>query len=129
MKNTYFNKNIIELFSTLSNEEYKFNICRNKNYLIKISGGKNYSIIYIKGDNFIEQLGIDENLKENILDIMENVQYTDKNVYKLIQEKVINPGNANIVVNKYFYDNLKYYDLKFEMDYFQYQRRIKELLL
>ena len=125
----YFNKNIIELFSTLSNEEYKFNICRNKNYLIKISGGKNYSIIYIKGDDFIEQLGIDENLKENILNIMENVQYTDKNVYKLIQEKVINPGNVNIVVNKYFYDNLKYYDLKFEMDYFQYQRRIKELLL
>ena len=60
---------------------------------------------------------------------MENNQYTDKTVFKLIQEKVINPENRNIVINNYFYENIKYYDLKFEMNYFDYQNQIKELLI
>ena len=68
-------------------------------------------------------------MKENILNIMENNQYIDKNVYKLIQEKVINPGNRNISINNNFYENIKYYDLKFEMNFFEYQNQIKELLL
>ena len=125
----YLDKNITELFNNESFEEYELNIVGNKSYLVKNSMGKNYSIIFTKGDKFIEKLGIDEKLKENILNIMENVQYTDKIVYKLIQEKVINPGNANINVNAYFYNNIKYYDLKFQMNFFQYQEKIKELLL
>ena len=68
-------------------------------------------------------------MKENILNIMENNQYIDKNVYKLIQEKVINPGNRHISINNNFYENIKYYDLKFEMNFFEYQNQIKELLL
>ena len=60
---------------------------------------------------------------------MENNQYTDKIIYKLIQEKVINPGNENIKVNEYFYNSIKYYDLKFEMNYFEYQEKIKEFLI
>jgi hypothetical protein len=125
----YLDKNITELFNNESFEEYELNIVGNKSYLVKNSKGKNYSIIFTKGDKFIEKLGIDEKLKENILNIMENVQYTDKIVYKLIQEKVINPGNENINVNAYFYNNIKYYDLKFQMNFFQYQEKIKELFL
>ena len=60
---------------------------------------------------------------------MENIQYSDKNVYKLIQEKVLHPNNRNIIINDYFYENIKYYDLKFEMNFFEYQNKIKELLI
>ena len=125
----YLDKNTIKLFNSINNEEYELINLRNKNYLVKNSKRENYSVIFTKNDGFIEKLGIDDNLKENILNIMENNQYTDKTVYKLIQEKVINPGNANICVNVYFNDNIKYYDLKFEMNYFEYQNKIKELLI
>jgi hypothetical protein len=125
----YLDKNITELFTSESFEEYELYIVDNKCYLVKNSKGQNYSIISTKSNGFIEKLGIDENLKENILNIMENIQYTDKIVYKLIQEKVINPQNSNINVNAYFYNNIKYYDLKFNMNYFQYQEKIKELLM
>ena len=127
--NEYLDKKAVDLFSNINLDEYEFNNLGYKSYLIKNSNGKNYSIIVVQNEGFIEQLGIDEHLKENILNIMENNQYTDKIVYKLIQEKVINPNNRNININNYFYENLKYYDLKFEMNYFQYQNQIKELLI
>lgn len=125
----YLDENTIELFSNISIKDYELNNVGNKSYLIKNKKGNDFSIIFVKNNELIEKLGIDENLKENILNIMENNQYTDKITYKIIQEKVINPGNENIKVNAYFYNNIKYYDLKFEMNYFQYQEKIKELLL
>ena len=125
----YLDKNIVELFNNINIEGYEFIHYGFKSYLIKNPNGKNYSIIFAQNDGFIEKLGIDENLKENILNIMENTQYIDKNVYKLIQEKVINPENRNIYINNYFYENIKYYDLKFEMNFFEYQNKIKELLI
>ena len=125
----YLDKDTTQLFSNISIEEYELFNVGNKSYLVKNSNGKNLSIIFSKNNGFIEKLGIDENLKENILNIMENNQYTDKITYKLIQEKVINPSNANINVNAYFYDNIKYYDLKFQINYFEYQEKIKELLI
>ena len=125
----YLDKNTCELFSSISIKDYELNNVGNKSYLIKNKKGNDFSIILSKNNELIEKLGIDENLKENILNIMENNQYTDRITYKLIQEKVINPGNENIKVNAYFYNNIQYYDLKFEMNYFQYQEKIKELLL
>ena len=125
----YLDKNTSELFSNISIKDYEFNNVGNKSYLIKNSKGNNLSLIFAKNNGFIEKLGIDENLKENVLNIMENNQYTDKIIYKLIQEKVINPGNENIKVNEYFYNSIKYYDLKFEMNYFEYQEKIKEFLI
>jgi hypothetical protein len=125
----YLDKNTIKLFNNINNDEYELITFRNKNYLVKNSQREYYSIIFTKNEGFIEKLGIDDNLKENILNIMENTQYTDKNVYKLIQEKVINPSNASICVNVHFNDSIKYYDLKFEMKYFEYQNKIKELLI
>ena len=125
----YFDRNIAELFSNISLNGYEFFIYGYKSYLIKNSDSTNYSIIIVQNDGFIEKIGLDEHMKENILNIMENNQYIDKNVYKLIQEKVINPGNRNISINNNFYENIKYYDLKFEMNFFEYQNQIKELLL
>ena len=125
----YFDRNIAELFNNLPINGYEFFIYGYKSYFIKNSNSDNYSIIIVQNDGFVERLGIDENLKENILNIMENNQYIDKNVYKLIQEKVINPGNRNISINDNFYENIKYYDLKFKMNYFEYQNQIKELLM
>ena len=125
----YLDKNSIKLFNDIEINEYKFQNYGYKNYLVKNSNKKNYSIILVQNDGLIEKLGIDEKLNENILNIMENNQYTDKNVYKLIQEKVINPGNENIVTNNYFYVNIQYYDLKFEINFFEYQNKIKELLI
>ena len=125
----YFDRNIAELFSSIALNGYEFFIYGYKSYLIKNSDSTNYSIIIVQNDGFIEKIGLDEHMKENILNIMENNQYIDKNVYKLIQEKVINPGNRNISINNNFYENIKYYDLKFEMNFFEYQNQIKELLL
>ena len=125
----YFDRNIAELFSNISLNGYEFFIYGYKSYLIKNSDSTSYSIIIVQNDGFIEKIGLDEHMKENILNIMENNQYIDKNVYKLIQEKVINPGNRNISINNNFYENIKYYDLKFEMNFFEYQNQIKELLL
>ena len=125
----YFDRNIAELFNNLPINGYEFFIYGYKSYFIKNSNSDNYSIIIVQNDGFVERLGIDENLKENILNIMENNQYIDKNVYKLIQEKIINPGNRNISINNNFYENIKYYDLKFKMNYFEYQNQIKELLI
>ena len=125
----YFDRNIAELFSNISLNGYEFFIYGCKSYLIKNSDSTSYSIIIVQNDGFIEKIGLDEHIKENILNIMENNQYIDKNVYKLIQEKVINPGNRNISINNNFYENIKYYDLKFEMNFFEYQNQIKELLL
>ena len=125
----YFDRNIAELFSNISLNGYEFFIYGCKSYLIKNSDSTSYSIIIVQNDGFIEKIGLDEHMKENILNIMENNQYIDKNVYKLIQEKVINPGNRNISINNNFYENIKYYDLKFEMNFFEYQNQIKELLL
>ena len=125
----YFDRNIAELFNNLPINGYEFFIYGYKSYFIKNSNSDNYSIIIVQNDGFVERLGIDENLKENILNIMENNQYIDKNVYKLIQEKIINPGNRNISINDNFYENIKYYDLKFKMNYFEYQNQIKELLI
>ena len=125
----YFDRNISELFSNISLNGYEFFIYGCKSYLIKNSDSTSYSIIIVQNDGFIEKIGLDEHMKENILNIMENNQYIDKNVYKLIQEKVINPGNRNISINNNFYENIKYYDLKFEMNFFEYQNQIKELLL
>ena len=125
----YFDRNIAELFSSIALNGYEFFIYGCKSYLIKNSDSTSYSIIIVQNDGFIEKIGLDEHMKENILNIMENNQYIDKNVYKLIQEKVINPGNRNISINNNFYENIKYYDLKFEMNFFEYQNQIKELLL
>ena len=68
-------------------------------------------------------------MNENILKIMENIQYTDKYIFKFIQDKVINNNSRNIKVSPCFLSNLKYYDLSFKMNYFEYQNQIKELLL
>ena len=125
----YLDESTVKLFSNIEINEYKFQNCGYKSCLVKSSIEKNYSIILVQSDELIEKIGIDEKLKENILNIMENNQYTDKIVYKSIQEKVINPGNTHINVNNYFYENIKYYDLKFEMNYFEFQEQIKELLL
>ena len=125
----YFDKNTIKLFSDIEINDYKFQKIGFKSYFLKNSTNYNYSIILVESENLIEKLGIDEKLKENILNIMENNKYTDKNVYKIIQEKVINPDNRNININNYFYLNIQYYDLKFEMNYFEYQNKIKELLI
>ena len=125
----YLDESTVKLFSNIEINEYKFQNCGYKSCLVKSSIEKNYSIILVQSDELIEKIGIDEKLKENILNIMENNQYTDKIVYKSIQEKVINPGNTYINVNNYFYENIKYYDLKFEMNYFEFQEQIKELLL
>ena len=125
----YFDRNIAELFSSIALNGYEFFIYGYKSYLVKNSDSTNYSVIIVQNDGFIEKIGLDEHMKENILNIMENNQYIDKNVYKLIQEKVINPGNRNISINNNFYENIKYYDLKFEMNFFEYQNQIKELLL
>ena len=129
-----FNKNIIELLSQIDIEGYKFNVINGKYYLIKnkIMNEKvenSYSNILVNNGEFIEIMGIDKNLKENILEIMENIDYTDKCVFKLIQEKVINSENRHIKVSHNFYKNLKYYDLEFKMNYFEYQNQIKHLLL
>ena len=125
----YLDQNSVQLFSNIDLDDYEFNIFGDKNYLMKIIGTKNYSNVVVRNEGFIEKLGVDENLKENILNIMENNQYIDKNVYKLIQEKVLHPNNRNIIINDYFYENIKYYDLKFEMNFFEYQNKIKELLI
>ena len=60
---------------------------------------------------------------------MENIQYTDKYIFKFIQDKVINNNSRNIKVSPCFLSNLKYYDLSFKMNYFEYQNQLKELLL
>jgi hypothetical protein len=125
----YLDENTIKLLSNIKINEYKFQNCGYKSCLIKNSTEKNYSIILVQSEEIIEKIGIDEKLNKNILNIMENNQYTDKIVYKSIQQKVINPENINISINNYFYENIKYYDLKFEMNYFEYQNKIKELLL
>ena len=125
----YLDKNKVELFNNINIDGYEYINYGYKSYLMKNSTENNYSIIFCQNDGFVEKLGIDENLKENILNIMENNQYTDKTVFKFIQEKVINPENRNICINNYFYENIKYYDLKFEMNYFDYQNQIKELLI
>ena len=124
-----FDKNSAQLFDNIDIDDYEFKKSGKKYYLMKKIGGKNYSNIFVRNDGFVEKLGVDENLKENILNIMENIQYSDKNVYKLIQEKILNPSNSNIIISEYFYENIKYYDLKFEMDFFEYQNKIKELLI
>lgn len=125
----YLDENTIKLLSNIKINEYKFQNCGYKSCLVKNSIEKNYSIILVQSEEIVEKIGIDEKMNKNILNIMENNQYTDKIVYKLIQQKVINPENTNISINNYFYENIKYYDLKFEMSYFEYQNKIKELLL
>ena len=129
-----FDKSIIELLSQIDLDGYKLNVINGKYYLIKNkimneNVDNNYSNILVNNGEFIEIMGIDKNLKENILEIMENIDYTDKCVFKLIQEKVINIENRHIKVSHNFYKNLKYYDLEFKMNYFEYQNQIKYLLL
>ena len=127
-----FDNDTLKLIRQIELEGFEENIIDNKHYLIK-SGitNKNSSYATILGHNgeYIEILGIDRNLKENILNIMENIQYTDKYMFTLIQEKIINNEGRDIKVSDSFYNNLKYYDLKFKMDYFEYQNQIKQLLL
>lgn len=129
-----FDKNIIELLNQTDLDGYKINVINGKYYLIKNkitneNVENNYSNILANNGEFIEIMGIDKNLKENILEIMENIDYTDKSVFKLIQEKIINSENRHIKVSHNFYKNLKYYDLEFKMNYFEYQNQIKHLLL
>lgn len=128
-----FDINTIKLMSQIELDEFDFNIIDEKKYLLKNNmmnknNNKSYSIILANNGEFIEIIGIDKNLKENILKIMENIQYTDKFIFKLIQDKVINNNNRNIKVSQSFYSNLKYYDLSFKMNYFEYQNQIKKLL-
>ena len=127
-----FDNDTLRLIRQIELEGYEENVIDNKHYLIK-SGitNKNSSYATILGHNgeYIEILGIDRNLKENILNIMENIQYTDKYMFTLIQEKIINNDGRDIKVSHSFYNNLKYYDLKFKLDYFEYQNQIKQLLL
>ena len=129
-----FDSKTINLISQIKLDGYEFNIINDKYYIVKNNIIKdntieNYSNILANNGQFIEILGIDKNLKENILEIMENIKYTDKYVFKLIQEKIINNGNSNIKVSNNFYKCFKYYDLKFNMNYFEYQNQIKLLLL
>ncbi len=131
----YLDKNTIKLFGQIELDEYDLQVIDDKKYLVKTdlinknNINLNYSNILVNNGDFIEKLGIDKNLNENILKIMENIQYTDKYIFKLIQEKIINNGNRNIKVSHCFYNNLKFYDLTFKMNYFEYQNQIKELLL
>jgi len=127
-----FDKNTIQLLSQIKLEGYEFTIINEKNYLMKNNIEKsnyNYSNILANNGEFIEIIGIDKNLKEDILKIMENIQYTDKFMFKLIQEKIIGDENRNIKVTPNFNNNFKYYDLKFKMDFFEYQNQLKQLLL
>ena len=130
-----FDQKAIQLLSQINLVDYEFNIINDKNYLIKnniISDNNNlnYSNILVNNGEFIEILGIDKKLNENILSIMENIQYSDKFIFKFIQDKIINNNEGrNIKVCHSFFNNLKYYDLKFKMNYFEYQNQIKQLLL
>ena len=130
----HFDKNTIKLLSQIELDEFKFNIINDKKYLVKNNflnknNNLNYSNILVNNGEFIEILGIDKKLNENILKIMENIQYTDKYIFKFIQDKVINNNSRNIKVSPCFLSNLKYYDLSFKMNYFEYQNQLKELLL
>ena len=126
-----FDKNIIKLLSPVKLNGYELKVINDKNYFLRNNNdnNNNYSNILVNNGEFIEILGIDINLKENILKIMENIQYTDKYMFKLIQEKIIENEIRNIEVSPNFHNNLKYYDLKFKMDFFEYQDQIKQLLL
>ena len=129
-----FDKNTIKLLDQINLDEYDFVLFEDKKYFVKLDMSQknqknlNYSNIIANNGNFIEILGIDKKLNENILKIMENIQYTDKYIFKLIQEKIIN-NDHRIKVSGCFHNNLKYYDLTFKMNYFQYQNQIKEFLL
>ena len=130
----HFDKNTIKLLSQIELDEFKYNIINEKKYLVKNNflnknNNLNYSNILVNNGEFIEILGIDRKLNENILKIMENIQYTDKYIFKFIQDKVINNNSRNIKVSPCFLSNLKYYDLSFKMNYFEYQNQLKELLL
>jgi hypothetical protein len=130
----HFDKNTVKLLSQIELDEFKFNIINEKKYLVKNNflnknNNLNYSNVLVNNGEFIEILGIDRKLNENILKIMENIQYTDKYIFKFIQDKVINNNSRNIKVSPCFFSNLKYYDLSFKMNYFEYQNKIKELLL
>jgi hypothetical protein len=129
-----FDKKTISLLQQIKLDEYDFLSINDKKYFVKVEVSKkngcdlNYSNILANNGDFIEILGIDKKTDENILKIMENILYTDKYIFKFIQEKIIN-NNNRIKVSSNFHNNLKYYDLSFKMNFFQYQNQIKELLL
>ena len=126
-----FDQSTCRLIGQIEIEGYEKIIINNKPYLLKtptINKNCNYSIVLGHNGEDIEILGIDNNFDDNILKIMENIQYTDKFMFALIQEKIINE-DRNIKVAHSFKNNLKYYDLKFKMDFFEYQNQIKHLLL
>ena len=130
----HFDHKAIQLLSQIDLVDYEFNIINEKKYLIKNNiisenNSLNYSNILVNNGEFMEILGIDKKLNENILKIMENIQYSDKFMFKFIQDKIISNENRNIKVSHSFFNNLKYYDLKFKMNYFEYQKQIKQLLL
>ena len=128
----HFDKSTSRLIVEAELEGYENTIINNKLYLIKyplINKNCNYSTILAHNGEYIEVLGINRTLDHTILNIMENIQYTDKFMFALIQEKIINNEERNIKVSKSFNNNLKYYDLKFKMNYFEYQSQIKQLLL
>jgi hypothetical protein len=128
----HFDKPTSRLIVEAELEGYENTIINNKLCLIKnpiINKNCNYSIILGHNGEYIEVLGINRTLDHTILNIMENIQYTDKFMFALIQEKIINNEDRNIKVSKSFNNNLKYYDLKFKMNYFEYQNQIKQLLL
>ena len=129
---SHLDKITSKLITQIPIEGFEEAIINDKIYLLKnhiISKNCNYSTILGNNGEFVEMLGINRNLNENILNIMENIQYTDKFMFNLIEEKIINNEDRNIKVSHSFYNNLKYYDLKFKMDYFEYQEQIKQLLL
>ena len=129
-----FDKKTISLLEQIKLDEYDFLSINDKKYFVKVEvskkngGDLNYSNVLANNGDFIEKLGIDKKTDENILKIMENILYTDKYIFKFIQEKIINNDNR-IKVSSSFHNNLKYYDLSFKMNFFQYQNQIKELLL
>ena len=124
---------IIKYINVNNVEGYELKIINNKNYLIKNKGKDNFNsdycdiFIYNKKYTTIEEMYKKEQFKE--LFLMQDIKFSDKKIYKLIVEKILNTANDNIDVTDNFYYNLNYYDLQFKMEYFEYQNQIKKLLI
>ena len=85
----------------------------------------------INPENIIIYVFVSKNKLNKLIaeeDIKGKLKGENKNKYLLSHFKYKNDGR-DIKVSHSFYNNLKYYDLKFKLDYFEYQNQIKQLLL
>ena len=124
---------IIQYIKENNLEGYEFKNINNKNYLIKNyekdKNNSNYCDIFVDNEKYNPIWKKNKKEEYKNLNLMEDINNSDKIIYKLIVEKILNTTNENINVTDNFYYNLNYYDLQFKMDYFEYQNQIKKLLI